>query len=69
LVKAAGVPVIRFHNMRHTSAKLLLLAGENVKVVSERLGHAKMRITLDTYAHVLPTMQKRPADRLQKLLG
>ena len=50
-------------------ATLLLQAGENVKVVSERLGHASVAITLDTYSHVLPTMQKAAADRLQKLFG
>jgi integrase len=69
LVESAGVPKIRFHDMRHTCATLLLLAGENVKVVSERLGHANIKITLDTYAHVLPTMQKAAADKMQRLLG
>ena len=63
------MPRIRFHDMRHTHATLLLLAGENVKVVSERLGHASITITLDTYSHVLPSMQKAAADKLQKLLG
>jgi integrase len=69
MMVAAGVPRIRFHDMRHTHATLLLAAGENVKVVSERLGHASIKITLDTYAHVLPSMQKGAADKLQKLLG
>ena len=69
LVEAAGVPLIRFHDMRHTSATILLLAGENVKVVSERLGHANIKITLDTYAHVLPTMQRAAAEKLDQLLG
>jgi len=64
-----GQPVIRFHDLRHTHATLLLAAGENVKVVSERLGHSKIQITLDTYSHVLPTMQKAAADKLQRLLG
>ena len=50
-------------------ATLLLLAGENVKVVSERLGHANIKSTLDTCAHVLPTMQKAAADRMQSLRG
>jgi len=69
LVKSAKVPVIRFHDLRHTCASLLLQAGENVKVVSERLGHARIQITLDYYAHVLPGMQKGAADKMQKLLG
>jgi integrase len=57
-IQKAGVPVIRFHDLRHTHATLLLQMGENPKVVSERLGHADVSITLDTYAHVLPNMQK-----------
>jgi integrase len=69
LVTKAEVPRIRFHDMRHTHATLLLAAGENVKVVSERLGHASIKVALDTYAHVLPSMQKAAADKLQRLLG
>jgi len=63
------VPLIRFHDLRHTAATLLLLAGENPKVVSERLGHASVTITLDTYSHVLPTMQKEAARKLDALFG
>ncbi len=69
LMKRAGLPRIRFHDLRHTAATCLLLAGENPKVVQERLGHAKVQITLDTYSHVLPTMQAAAAERLQKLFG
>lgn len=69
LIVAAKVPAIRFHDLRHTSATLLLSAGENPKVVSERLGHANIRITLDTYSHVLPTMQQGAADKLQSCLA
>ena len=47
------LPNIRFHDLRHTSATLLLLAGENIKVVSERLGHASVQLTLDTYSHLM----------------
>lgn len=61
---AAGVPILRFHDLRHTAATLMLLAGDNIKVVSERLGHARVQITLDTYSHVLPTMQKQVAERM-----
>ncbi|MED0669381.1 site-specific integrase, partial [Aneurinibacillus aneurinilyticus] len=56
--KFANVPQIRFHDLRHTHATLLLQLGENPKVVSERLGHADVSITLNTYSHVLPTMQE-----------
>ncbi|MED4726829.1 tyrosine-type recombinase/integrase [Aneurinibacillus migulanus] len=56
--KFADVPQIRFHDLRHTHATLLLQLGENPKVVSERLGHADISITLNTYSHVLPNMQE-----------
>jgi len=52
----ADVPRIRFHDLRHTAATVLLLQGEHPKVVSERLGHASIEITLNTYSHMLPTM-------------
>lgn len=52
----AGVPTIRLHCLRHTHATLLLETGIPPKVVSERLGHASVQITLDIYAHVLPGM-------------
>jgi integrase len=61
LVKAAGVPVIRLHDLRHTHASQLLMAGINVKVVSERLGHASVSFTLDAYAHVMPGQQAEAA--------
>jgi integrase len=57
LLKRAGLPRVRFYDLRHTCATLLLLAGVNPKIVSERLGHASVRITLDIYSHVLPDMQ------------
>ncbi len=69
LMSAAGVPRLRFHDLRHTSASLLLAAGENVKTVAERLGHSSVKITLDVYAHVMPTMQQAAAARMQKLFG
>jgi integrase len=61
LVKQAGVPVIRLHDLRHTHASQLLMAGINLKVVSERLGHASVGFTLDTYAHVMPGQQAEAA--------
>jgi integrase len=62
------LPVIRFHDLRHSCATLLLLEGENVKVVSERLGHASVQLTLDTYSHALPTMQKGAAAKMDCIL-
>jgi integrase len=58
----------RPHDLRHTCATLLLLAGVHVKVVSERLGHANITITLQTYSHVLPTMQTAAAERMEAAL-
>jgi integrase len=68
LLKAAGLPNIRFHDLRHTSATLLLSQGVHPKVVQERLGHSQISVTLDTYSHVLPTMQVEAAGRFDSLL-
>lgn len=68
LLERAGLPAIRPYDLRHSCATLLLGTGENVKVVSERLGHASVTITLDNYAHVLPDMQQKAAERLDGLL-
>jgi integrase len=62
-------PAFRIYDLRHTCATLLLMAGESVKVVSERLGHASIVLTADTYSHVLPTMQKGAADKLEAMFG
>lgn len=59
----------RVYDLRHTCATLLLLAGENPKVVSERLGHASVSLTLDTYSHVLPSMQEESAQKLEAMFG
>ena len=67
-MKEAGLPRIRLYDLRHTCATLLLLAEENPKVVSERLGHSTVVLTLDTYSHVLPTMQEKATARLELLL-
>lgn len=64
----SGLPTMRLYDLRHTCATLLLKAGVNVKVVSERLGHASVKITLDTYAQVLPSMQAHAANQLDALL-
>ena len=63
VVRHAPVPRIRLHDLRHTHATLLLQAGVPVKVVSERLGHAQISLTLDIYAHVLPAMDADAAAR------
>ena len=68
LLEKAGLPAIRFHDLRHTCATLLLSSNVNPKIVSEMLGHATIAITLDTYSHVLPNMQKGAARALEETL-
>jgi integrase len=68
LLKRAGLPDIRFHDLRHTFATLMLRNGEHPKVVQEMLGHATIAITMDTYSHVLPNMQRDAVERLGALL-
>ncbi len=69
LLKHAGLPRMRFHDLRHTCATLLLTKNVNPKVVSEMLGHASIAITLDTYAHVLPNMQNEAAKAMEEALS
>jgi integrase len=68
ILEKAELPRIRLYDLRHSCATLLLIAEENPKVVSERLGHSTIVLTLDTYSHVLPTMQEKATARLEKLL-
>ena len=68
LARRLGFWGIRFHNLRHTYATLLLEQGVRPKIVSERLGHSSVAITLDTYSHVLPGLQKAVAHRLDEAL-
>jgi integrase len=68
IVRAAGLRGVRFHDLRHAHATLLLGEGVHPKVVSERLGHASIAITLDTYSHVLPGLQADAASRMDELL-
>lgn len=67
LLQRAGLPDIRFHDLRHTCATLLLITGVNVKVVSELLGHSSVSITWDRYSHVSPGQQKDAAAALETL--
>ena len=69
LLKKAGLPDIRFHDLRHSVATLLLSIGTHPKVVQELLGHGSIGITMDTYSHVMPTMQKNAMARLDAILG
>jgi len=68
LLKRAGVPQIRFHDLRHTAATLLLGQGVHPKIVSEMLGHSSIAITLDLYSHVTPTMQQQAVTAMETAL-
>jgi integrase len=67
LVEISGLPYIRFHDLRHTHATLMLQQGVHPKIVSERLGHSTIGITMDTYTHVLPNMQKEAVQQFDQL--
>lgn len=68
LLRRAGLPDIRFHDLRHTCATLLLTQGVHPKVVSEMLGHANISITLDTYSHVIPGLGEAAASAMEDAL-
>ena len=68
VLREAGLPHIRFHDLRHSFATFTLGAGVNVKVVSEMLGHASVAFTLDTYGHLMPGMQESAAEELDRLI-
>jgi integrase len=67
-VEAADLPAIRFHDMRHTAATMLLAKGVHVKLISEMLGHATITLTLDTYSHVIPAMHGDAAAAIDAIL-
>lgn len=69
LLGRAGLSRVRFRDLRHTCATLLLSKNVNPKVVSEMLGHASIAITLDTYSHVLPAMQESAARAMEEALS
>lgn len=69
LLKKAGLPEIRFHDLRHTTASLLLREGEHPKVVQDLLGHSTIALTMDTYSHVMDGMRRSAARKMESLLG
>jgi integrase len=66
LLKRAGLTRVRFHNLRHTCATILLGKGTHPKIVQEMLGHATITQTMDTYSHVLPDMQDSAVSAMQE---
>lgn len=69
LIKKAGIKKISIHDLRHTNATLLMKQGINPKIVSERLGHANVSITLDIYSHTDLDMQIETVAKLERMLG
>ncbi len=68
-IETLGLPKIRVHDLRHSAATLALSQNVHPKVVQEMLGHSTITLTLDTYSHVLPTMQEEAAQVMEKLLA
>jgi integrase len=68
LLKHAGVPEVRFHDLRHTAATFLLAQGVDPRTIMETLGHSQISLTLNTYAHVLPRLQREAAEQMNQLL-
>lgn len=69
LAKRIGLNSVSLHDLRHTHATLMLQAGVHPKVVQERLGHSTITTTLDTYSHVIPSMQKESVDKYKKFMN
>jgi integrase len=68
-LKAAGLPTMRFHDLRHAYATLMLAAGVQLRVIQEALGHTSIATTAAVYAHVLPSLQKDAASKLDEALA
>ena len=68
-LSAAGLPRMRFHDLRHGAATLLLAQGVHPRVVMETLGHSTIAVTMNVYSHVVPALQREAADRLDAALG
>ena len=67
LLEEAGLPNIRFHDLRHTAATLMLKQGVSIKVVQERLGHSDAAMTLNVYSHTIPGMQEEAARKMDEI--
>ena len=69
IVKVAGLPVVTLHSLRHCHGSLMLADGASIKTISERLGHWNPVLTLGTYSHLLPTIQRQAVEALDKRLA
>jgi len=69
-LRRAGLPRIRFHNLRHTYASLLIAQGEHPKYIQSQMGHSSITVTMDTYGHLMNTVNRDAASRLgEQVLG
>ena len=68
IARKAGLASIRFHDLRHAHASLMLRTGASPKVISERLGHSSIAITMGIYAHIIPSLQEEAAIRFEDAL-
>jgi integrase len=69
ILRAAGLPAIRFHDLRHSAASLLLLHGVPVRMVADILGHSSTALTQNTYQHVLPQLREQAVKAQEAILG
>ena len=69
LLERAELPTMRFHDLRHACASLLLAQGVHPRVVMETLGHSQISLTMNTYSHVLPALQREAANQMEAILG
>jgi len=69
LLRVAGLPKLRFHDLRHTSATVGLALGESPREIMERLGHSQITLTMNTYSHIIPALQREAADRIDRAFG
>ncbi len=69
ILDGAGLPAIRYHDLRHTAATLLLAQGVDPRTIMETLGHSQISLTLNTYAHVVPTLQRLAAAKMDEMLA
>ena len=68
VVTTANLPALRFHDLRHTAASLLLAQGVSPRTIMETLGHSQISLTMDTYAHIMPTLQQDAAQQMNAIL-
>jgi site-specific recombinase XerD len=69
ILKSAGMPRLRYHDLRHSAASLLLAQGVDLKTIQTILGHSRIGTTADVYAHVMPQLQRDAADRMDAILA